>query len=123
MMTLSLFAVVLLALSSTASTQKAGPYTADATKDQILSLPGGESSKYPFGFSGYLQINGSAPNSKNLHYWLVESLSDPKNDPIAFWTNGSVKYRLLSFSSLSSKTSILYDTFLKAHDAGALGHT
>jgi hypothetical protein len=26
--------------------------------------------------------------TKNLHYWLVESMNDPASDPIAFWTNG-----------------------------------
>jgi hypothetical protein len=35
-------------------------------------------------FSGYVKVN----NTKNMHYWMVESMRDPENDPIAFWTNG-----------------------------------
>jgi len=27
-------------------------------------------------------------STKNLHYWMVESMGDPANDPVAFWTNG-----------------------------------
>lgn len=23
-----------------------------------------------------------------MHYWFVESMNDPANDPVAFWTNG-----------------------------------
>ena len=80
----------LAAILVTATTaQKAGPYTAEALADQVTSLPGAEASKYPFGFSGYLNINGSAPGSKKMHYWLVESLTVPPNEaPVALWTNG-----------------------------------
>jgi carboxypeptidase C (cathepsin A) len=26
--------------------------------------------------------------SKMMHYYFVESMNDPVNDPISFWTNG-----------------------------------
>lgn len=26
--------------------------------------------------------------SKEMHYWFVESMEDPANAPVAFWTNG-----------------------------------
>ena len=80
-------AVGVLLLAVCALAQKAGPYTPEAQKDVITKLPGAEGSAYGYGFSGYLSINGTAPGSKHLHYWLVESLSDPLNAPIAFWTN------------------------------------
>jgi hypothetical protein len=60
-------------------------YTPEALADQVTSLPGAENLDFSFNqFSGYLTIGGS----KNMHYWMAESMGDPKNDPIAFWTNG-----------------------------------
>ena len=29
-------------------------------------------------------VNGT----KNMHYWMTESMQNPTSDPIAFWTNG-----------------------------------
>jgi carboxypeptidase C (cathepsin A) len=64
-------------------------YTPEALADQITSLPG-LTGTLPFNhFSGYLEIPGKdAGKPKQLHYWLVESERDPKNDPLTFWTNG-----------------------------------
>ena len=88
-------ALVLLLVDATTAQNK-GPYTAEALADQITSLPGAEASKYPFGFSGYLAINGSSPGSKKMHYWLVESLTVPPNEaPVALWTNGGPGYVIL----------------------------
>ena len=66
-----------------------GEYTSAALLDQISvdSLPGAESikDKITFNqFSGYLTIQ----NTKQMHYWFVESMNNPSEDPIAFWTNG-----------------------------------
>lgn len=67
-------------------------YTKDALLDQVLELPGlNWSSGINFNqFSGYLNLEGT---SKYIHYWLVESESNPNNDqvnmqPVVFWTNG-----------------------------------
>lgn len=60
-------------------------YTPEALADQITSLPGAENIDINFNqFSGYLKVGGT----KNMHYWLVESMNDPASDPVAFWTNG-----------------------------------
>ena len=62
-----------------------GDYTADAKADQVLKLPGLPES-YTFNqFSGYLKVG----DSKNLHYWMVESQGNPSVDPIAFWFVGN----------------------------------
>ncbi len=62
-------------------------YTKDALYDQVLDLPGlNSSSNINFNqFSGYLNLEGT---KKYIHYWLVESESNPNNDPLVFWTNG-----------------------------------
>ncbi len=61
------------------------PYTSDALDDQIFDLPG-LSDKINFNqFSGYLKLTGT---QKQIHYWFVESESNPATDPVVFWTNG-----------------------------------
>jgi hypothetical protein len=55
-------------------------YTPEALADQILpgTLPGSEKLNINFNqFSGYLTVGGS----KNMHYWLVESMNSPSTDP------------------------------------------
>lgn len=67
--------------------QLGAAYTPEALADQITALPGAESLTIPFKqFSGYIDVPGVS--TKHMHYWLVESASDPANDPVAFWTNG-----------------------------------
>lgn len=91
---------LLLALVGSAAGQSVGPYTAAAQADLITALPGAESSAYKnYGFSGYLDINGTAPGSKHLHYWLVESLNEPATAPIAIWT------KCVFFSALASSAA------------------
>jgi carboxypeptidase C (cathepsin A) len=74
---------------SAALIAQASAYTAAALADQITNLPGAEGLNLTFNqFSGYLAIPGAQGNSKNVHYWLVESMSSPASDPLSFWTNG-----------------------------------
>ena len=74
-----------VALAACALSVVSGEYTPEAIADQITALPGAENLEIPFNqFSGYVKVGGT----KNMHYWLVESMNDPANDPIAFWTNG-----------------------------------
>ena len=65
-------------------------YTPEALADQVVNLPGSENLDIKFNqFSGYLSIPGTTGQlSKKMHYWLVESMSNPATDPIALWTNG-----------------------------------
>ena len=109
--------LVLLALLGLVSSQKAGPYTAEAEADKIVALPGAESSKLPYGFSGYLSINGTAPGSKKMHYWLVESLSDPLNDPVGIWTNGGVSISFLRWRAWA-RSSLAHQLLEHCVDAG-----
>jgi carboxypeptidase C (cathepsin A) len=61
-------------------------YTPEALADQVTNLPGAEGLDITFNqFSGYLKVNG---DTKNNHYWFVESMGNPATDPVAFWTNG-----------------------------------
>ena len=58
--------------------------TAAAQADMITSLPGLETLP-PFAmFSGYLDVT----STKKLHYWFVESKTNPHTDPIVLWLNG-----------------------------------
>lgn len=73
-------ALFLSALAYTASA-----YTPEALEDQVTNLPGAENLDIEFNqFSGYLTVDGT----KQMHYWFVESMEDPANAPVAFWTNG-----------------------------------
>mmetsp|Transcript_21233 Transcript_21233/g.21939 ORF Transcript_21233/g.21939 Transcript_21233/m.21939 type:complete len:467 (-) Transcript_21233:197-1597(-) len=86
-------------------------YTPEALNDQVISLPGSENLNINFNqFSGYVKVS----DTKNLHYWFVESQNNPVNDPIAFWTNGgpgcSGLYGFLTemgpFSSINSDLTL-----------------
>lgn len=60
-------------------------YTEEALADQITNLPGAENLSINFNqFSGYLTVDGT----KQMHYWFVESMNNPAEAPVAFWTNG-----------------------------------
>lgn len=78
-----------LALLAASTTSTIADYTPEALADQITNLPGTDGLNINFNqFSGYVKVS----DTKNLHYWFVESQNDPVNDPIAFWTNGTVNF-------------------------------
>jgi len=52
--------------------------------DQILSLPGWEGELPSKQYSGYLNVTSTT----HLHYWLVESESNPSSAPVVVWFNG-----------------------------------
>merc|ERR1719272_447665 len=52
--------------------------------DLINSLPGWEGPLPTKQYSGYLNVSAT----KRLHYWLVESESNPSADPTVLWLNG-----------------------------------
>lgn len=54
--------------------------------DEITSLPGWTGALPSKQYSGYLNVS-STPET-HLHYWLVESESDPANAPTVLWFNG-----------------------------------
>ena len=60
-------------------------YTNEALQDQVTSLFGLNEPIQFNQFSGYLNLGET---KKNIHYWLVESESNPAKDPLVFWTNG-----------------------------------
>lgn len=60
-------------------------YTTDALNDQVTELPGLTVPTLFSQFSGYLNLPDT---KKQIHYWFVESESNPDTDPLVFWTNG-----------------------------------
>ena len=54
------------------------------TTDEIQSLPGLKQKPSFKQYSGYL----SGGEDVYLHYWFVESQSNPKKDPVLLWLNG-----------------------------------
>lgn len=75
-----LFVSLALALMSHALAQDA------AHQDRIESLPGYGPVTSPAHYSGYLPTSDAYNTS--LFYWLVESQTDPSNDPVILWLNG-----------------------------------
>lgn len=60
-------------------------YTNEAILDKITQLPGLNWQPKFNQFSGYLNLMGT---EKFIHYWLVESETNPETAPLVFWTNG-----------------------------------
>ena len=52
--------------------------------DEVTQLPGLTYNTTFRQYSGYLSVG----NDRYLHYWLVESQSNPKTDPLILWLNG-----------------------------------
>jgi carboxypeptidase C (cathepsin A) len=62
-----------------------GLVSASYEPDRILSLPGWEADLPSKQYSGYLNVTNSGTH---LHYWLVQSESNPATDPTIVWFNG-----------------------------------
>ena len=60
-------------------------YTSEALLDQVTKLSGLDYNVNFNQFSGYLKLGTT---SKQIHYWFVESETNPKDAPLVFWTNG-----------------------------------
>ncbi|XP_069112460.1 lysosomal protective protein-like [Argopecten irradians] len=58
--------------------------TSAVVEDQIVSMPGLTTQPTWKQYSGYLNATGN----KKLHYWFLESQSNPKTDPVVLWMNG-----------------------------------
>lgn len=84
-MNLSKFLFVL----STVFSVSLGSVTPEAQADLVTDQPGleyaGVEGQNIVQFSGYLNIEST---QKKIHYWYIQSESDPVNDPVVFWTNG-----------------------------------
>ncbi|KAJ0002352.1 hypothetical protein NQD34_007501 [Periophthalmus magnuspinnatus] len=57
---------------------------AEPVEDEVKYLPGLNKQPSFRHFSGYLDL----PTGKHLHYWFVESQSQPSVDPLVLWLNG-----------------------------------
>lgn len=81
-----LFPSLLLALAATAH----GQPVLSADQDEVTSLPGLRQSIGFKHYSGYLNADqpNAAGNNSFLHYWYVQSQSDPRKDPLVLWLNG-----------------------------------
>lgn len=60
----------------------------NSSEDEIKDLPGLNDQVNFRQFSGYLRADDRKQPTKFLHYWFVESQSDPVKDPILLWLNG-----------------------------------
>lgn len=52
--------------------------------DEVTFLPGLKKQPAWKHYSGYLKASGT----KHLHYWFIESASNPRTDPLVLWMNG-----------------------------------
>jgi len=59
-------------------------FNAAPTEDLITDLPGLSWKPSFKQYSGYLDT----ARTRHLHYWFVESSSNPKTDPVVLWMNG-----------------------------------
>jgi hypothetical protein len=77
---MSAFATALLLSAFALLTEAAVP------ADEVLSLPGWKGKLPTRQYSGYVEIDEKT--GKSLHYWFVESETDPATAPVVLWLNG-----------------------------------
>lgn len=75
-------------IESDGSPSRLNPASLTADEDEVKNLPGLEDAVNFRHFSGYLQADEKVKPKKFLHYWFVESESNPATDPIVLWLNG-----------------------------------
>lgn len=83
-----------------------------ASQDEILSLPDFNETLAFKHYSGYVEGSDedAKPGEKRfLHYWFVESQSEPARDPIVLWLNGGPGCSSIS-SLLRSNGPLTIDT-------------
>jgi len=59
-----------------------------AAEDEVKNLPGLNDAVNFRHYSGYLRADRDKSANKFLHYWFVESQSNPAKDPLLLWLNG-----------------------------------
>lgn len=59
-----------------------------SNEDEIKDLPGLNEPINFRQYSGYLAGHSDGQAKKYLHYWFVESQSNPQTDPLVLWLNG-----------------------------------
>lgn len=73
---------VFLALGNVFSVNAAVP------TDKIDVLPGYEGGLPSNHYSGYVPVGKLSGSAGHLHYWFIESESNPYSDPVVLWLNG-----------------------------------
>jgi len=85
-------AVVMLSRHSKGQDEKSVEYenpVRTAGEDEISDLDGLAKGQLKFQqYSGYVKGDDKEKPDKFLHYWLVESQSNPEKDPLVLWLNG-----------------------------------
>ena len=56
--------------------------------DKVTTLPGYSGTLPTTHYSGLIPVGKISGTPGHLHYWLIESESDPANDPVVLWLNG-----------------------------------
>ena len=56
--------------------------------DKITKLPGYAGELKSTHYSGYVPVGEISGTAGQLHYWFIESESDPSSDPVVLWLNG-----------------------------------
>lgn len=77
--------------------------------DKVTSLPGFDGTLPSTHYSGLIPVGTLSGVPGHLHYWFIESESDPANDPVVLWLNGGCS--LLFLTNLFRTRLKLFDWF------------
>lgn len=56
--------------------------------DRVTKLPGYDGDLKSTHYSGYIPVGELSGTAGQLHYWFIESESNPSEDPVVLWLNG-----------------------------------